>query len=139
MPVSLLDVGYDMFVQRFEHGEAAPLPSAAFHAVFGPHVDRTEPEYHLWHVHVSDDGEADLYASVTPETFGGFMISRFSAGVVLDLLMEFARQADAVVLPPGCPALLAAETQRRHLPEEFQHEAVIVAGSRDIEDIFRTC
>jgi hypothetical protein len=139
VPVTLLDVSYQMFVQRFEHGEAVPMPSAAFHAVFGPHVDRTEPEFHLWHVHASDGGEADLYATVTPESFGGFMISRFSAGVVLDLVVEFARQADAVILPPGCPALLAAETQRRQLPDEFQHEAVIVAHSRDIEDVFRAC
>jgi hypothetical protein len=137
--VTLLDVGYDMVVQRFEHGEGAPMPSAAFHAVFGPHIDRMEPDYHLWHVRVSDGGEADLYATVTPETLNGFVISRFSAGVVLDLVMEFARQADAVVLPPGCPALLAAETQRRHLPDEFQREAVTVAGSGDIEGIFSTC
>jgi len=41
-----------------------------------------------------------------------------------------------VVLPPGCPALLATETRRRHLPDEFQHEAVIVADSGDTEDIF---
>lgn len=38
-PVSSLVVSYDVFVQGFHYGDAAPLPSAAFHAVFGPHVD----------------------------------------------------------------------------------------------------
>jgi hypothetical protein len=99
--------------------------------VFGPHVDRTEPEHHFWHVLASDGGEADLYVSATPETMDSLVISRFSAGAVLDLLVEFARQARAVVLPTGCPALLLSEAQRYHLPGEFRDEAIVVRHGRE--------
>jgi hypothetical protein len=98
-----------------------------------------KPEHDFWHLRATDGGEAEIYARVAPETFDSLVISGFSSGVVLDLLVEFARQADAVVLPPGCPALLAAETQRRHLPGEFQNEAVVVLDGRDIEQVLSSC
>ena len=55
------------------------------------------------------------------------MISRFSPGLVLDLLVEFAHHAQAVILPPGCPTLMTDEAQRQHLPEELHAEAVLVS------------
>jgi hypothetical protein len=131
-------VGFDMFVQRFRAGEAVPMPSAAFE-VFRPYVDGTQPEHDFWHLRAADGGVAEIYARVAPETFDSLMFSRFSSGVVLDLLVEFARQADAVVLAPGCPALLAAETQRRQLPGEFQNEAVVALDGRDIEQVLSSC
>jgi hypothetical protein len=78
-------MGDDMFVQAFDDGEAAGMPSPAFD-VFRPHVDRQEPERHFWHMRTPDGGEAEIYADVTPETFEDLTISRFSAGDPLDLL-----------------------------------------------------
>lgn len=131
-------MSFDTFVQRFRDGAAVPISSAAF-GVLRPYIDKVEPEHHFWHVRAIDGGEADVYAAVAPETFESLMISRFSAGVVLDLLAEFARQAGAVILPPGCPVLLTAETQRQDLPAELQHEAVVVRDGQDIEQALRAC
>ena len=64
LPLACVSMSYDMFVQGFDGGDAAPMPSAAFD-VFRPHVDRTQPEHHLWHVRTPDDGEADIYADLT--------------------------------------------------------------------------
>jgi hypothetical protein len=63
-------MSYDMFVQAFDDGEAAVMPSPAFD-VFTPHVDRQQPEYYFWHMRTLDGGEADIYADVTPDTFEG--------------------------------------------------------------------
>lgn len=131
-------MSFDMFVQRFEVGDAAPMPSAAFE-VLRPHIDLADAQRDFWHLRAHDDGEADIHAAVTAAAMDGLMISRFSAGAVLDLLAEFARQADAVILPPGCPALLTAEAQRRHLPDELRPGAVVVRNGEDIGRALLAC
>jgi hypothetical protein len=112
------------------------MPSSAFD-VFRPHVDRTQPEHHFWHVRTPDGGEADIYADVTPGTFNGLTISRFSDGDPLGLLAEFTIRASAVILAPDRPAILTAEAQRQHLPRDFQHNAVVVRSGDDIRQTLR--
>lgn len=107
------------------------MPSAAFQ-VFRPHVDHAEPDLGFFHVRATDGGEAEN--TEEPETLNSLMITNFSAGAVLDLLAEFVRQGGGVVLPAGGPAMLAAETQRRHLPGELQGEPLVVLDARDIEE-----
>jgi hypothetical protein len=124
-------MSYEMFVQGFDGGGAAPMPSSAFD-VFRPHVDRAQPRHHFWHLRTPDDGEADIYADVTPGTFDSLMISRFSAGCPLDLLAEFTIRAGAVILAPGGPAMLTAEAQRKDLPDDFQRDAIVVRNGEDI-------
>ncbi len=126
-----------MFVQGFSEGDAAPMPSSAFE-VFRSHVDRTRPEHHFWHLRTPDGGDADIYADVTPGTFDSLMITRFSAGDPVDLLAEFVIRADAVILAPGGPAMLTAEAQRRHLPDDFQADAIVVRNGGDIRQALET-
>jgi hypothetical protein len=129
-------MSYDMFVQGFDGGGAAPMPSSAFD-VFKPHLDWTRPEHHFWHVRTPDDGEADIYADVTPGTFDSLMISRFSDGDPLDLLADFTIRASAVILAPDGPAMLTAEAQRGHLPGDFQLDAIVVRHGDDIRQALR--
>ncbi|MEU7798302.1 hypothetical protein AB0B10_03430 [Micromonospora arborensis] len=56
-------MSYDMFVQRFEQGDAAPMPGDAFRAVFAPRADRREPQHGYWHISADDGGTADIYAT----------------------------------------------------------------------------
>nr|WP_030503650.1 hypothetical protein [Micromonospora purpureochromogenes] len=132
-------MSYDMFVQRFEQGDAAPMAGEAFLAVFEPRVDRREPQHSYWHISADDGGTADLYAALVGGTLDSLMISRFSAGAVLDMLVEYIGLADAVVLPPGCPTLLAHEGQRHHLPEELCTDAVVVQAGADVERVLQSC
>ncbi|WP_446211445.1 hypothetical protein [Micromonospora sp. IBSANI012] len=132
-------MGYDMFVQRFERGDAGPIAGEAFRAVFEPHVDRRQPELSYWHISLDDGGTADVYATVADDTLDSLMISRFSPGLVLDMLVEFIGLADAVVLPPGCPTLLAHEGQRHHLPAELRADAVVVQMGADVERVLESC
>ncbi|MEU1841794.1 hypothetical protein [Micromonospora chersina] len=132
-------MSYDMFVQRFEQGDAAPMAGEAFLAVFEPRVDRRQPQRSYWHISADDGGTADLYAALADGTLDRLMISRFSAGAVLDMLVEYIGLADAVVLPPGCPTLLAHEGQRHHLPEELRTDAVVVQASGDVERVLQSC
>jgi hypothetical protein len=138
-PRYLAGVGYDMFVQRFEQGDAATMAGGAFSAVFEPSVDRQDRRYDYWHISAEDGGTADVYAALADDTLDSLMISRFSTGMVLDMLVKFIGLADAVVLPPGCPTLLAHEGQRHHLPEELRADAVVVQSGTDVEHILQSC
>lgn len=130
-------MSYDLFVQGFDAGDAAPMPSSAFD-VFRAHVDRADSEQHFWHVRAPDGGEADIYADVTQETCHSLMISRFSTGRPLDLLAGFAVRAGAVILTPDGPAMLTAEAQRRHLPDGFQRDALVVCDGDDVRQVLET-
>jgi len=131
-------MSFEMFVQGFADGNAAPMPSAAFD-VFRPHVDRTRPEHHFWRLRTPDGSDAVIYADVTPGTFDSLMITRFSAGDPVDLLADFTIPAGAVILAPGGPAMLTAEAQRPQLPDDFQSDAIIVRNGDDIRQAIENC
>lgn len=132
-------MSYELFVQRFEQGDAAPMAADALLTVFQLRVDHREPQDDYWHISADDGGTADVYADLADDTLSSFMMSRFSAGAVLDMLVTFIGLADAVVLPPGCPTLLAHEGQRCHLPEELRADAVVVRAGADVEQVLRNC
>ncbi|WP_161557788.1 hypothetical protein [Micromonospora sicca] len=54
------------------------------------------------------------------------------------MLVDFIGLAD-VVLPPGCPTLLAREEQRYHLPEELRSDAVVVQVGSEVEEVLQAC
>ncbi|GID92580.1 hypothetical protein ACFQFC_39695 [Amorphoplanes digitatis] len=128
-------MSYDMLVMRFEHGEPAPMPGTAFRAAFEACIDRTEPEFHYWHVTAPDGGDASLYGGLTDDQLGSILFNRFSTGAVLDLLATFLNLAGAVVIPPDRPTMLADEAQREHLPEELRTNAVVVRSGADMESV----
>jgi hypothetical protein len=55
-------VSYSIYVQRFAHGDAAPMDDELGHALLAPHVVSSQPEYGFVRIRASDDGEADIYA-----------------------------------------------------------------------------
>lgn len=130
-------MGLDIFVQAFEDGNAADMPSSAFD-VFRPYVDREEPGYHCWHISMPDGDDATIYAEVTTETCGALMMNHFSPGRPLDLLAEFAVRAGGVIFASGDgPALLTSEAQRDHLPEDFDFDLVLIRTGDGIRQALR--
>ncbi|MEH0826510.1 MULTISPECIES: hypothetical protein [unclassified Micromonospora] len=128
-------MSYQMWVQRFVDGEPVAMPGEAFAAVFGPYLDRLQPEFRSARVTVPDGGDATVYGYTGDDQLGSLMISRFSPGQVLDLLVEYARRADAVVIPPDCPTMMTSENQRGSLPDELRDRAVVVANGADVEAV----
>lgn len=121
-----------MFVLAFHDGDTKPMPSEAFWEVLGPHAETTDTHLQFWRIHAPDGGEADIYASIVDQELESMMLNHFSAGDVLDLVVEFARRADAVIMPVGCPSLLVDTGQRRHLPEPLQEAVRLVTTGADI-------
>nr|BFE71104.1 hypothetical protein GCM10020092_044050 [Actinoplanes digitatis] len=69
------------------------MPGTAFRAAFEACIDRTEPEFHYWHVTAPDGGDASLYGGLTDDQLGSILFNRFSTGAVLDLLATFLNLA----------------------------------------------
>ncbi|WP_200216457.1 hypothetical protein [Micromonospora coerulea] len=121
-------------MQRFVDDDVAAMPADLFGTVFGPYVDRREPEFGSAHITVPDGGDATFYG-VTDVQIDSLMITRFSPGQVLDLLVEFANRAGGVIIPPDCPTMLTVEEQRGVVPEELRSGAVVVASGADVEAV----
>lgn len=114
-------MSYSIYIQRFAHGDAAPMDDVRGQMLLAPHVVASEPEYGFVRVRASDGGEADVFASP-----GSIMVNRFASGGILDIVADLVERLDAVVLLPEGVAILGTAEERSHLPVELQADAVVV-------------
>lgn len=114
-------MSYSIYVQRFAHGDAAPMDDERGQVLLAPHVVAREPEYGFVRIRASDGGEADVYASP-----GSIMVSRFAWGGILDIVADLVERLGAVILLPEGVAILGTAQDRSHLPVELQTDAVVV-------------
>lgn len=77
-----------------------------------------------WTLEAKDGGVADVHGDAD-----GLAFHRFSAGRILDRVAELACRTGAVVIPLDCPAILTAEAQRKHLPENFRADAIVLPST----------
>ncbi len=122
-------MSYEIFVYRFIDGHSVPIPASIFEESFLAIADRRDPEFDFWHIRAADNGEADIYAKPDRDGLTSVMISRCKGEAILDLIAEFARRADAVIILPGCATALTNATQRRHLPPDLADSALVHDGS----------
>ncbi len=118
-------MSFDVFFQRFRHGDAEPGGGAVMRSVLAPHVAREDPAESFSHV-VFGDGAADVYLSED-----SMMANHIAGEQPWDLLVEGARAAGWVVMPVGCPVLITCESDRAHLPDSLGVEAVLVLTGQD--------
>jgi hypothetical protein len=124
-------VSYDVFLFRFEHGETTDIDAGRLMSLVEPLiVHRAE---NFARVRAADGGEADLYG--VDENAATLMFSHWSWGGICDLMADLARELDMVIVPPDRPAMIAAERQRAHLPDEFTAEATVVRTGADIQRV----
>lgn len=114
-------VSYSIYVQRFAHGDAAPMDDELGQALLAPHVVATEFEYGYQRIQASDGGEADVYKSP-----GSIMFNRFAWGGILEIVAELVARLSAVILLPEGVAILRSADDRAHLPVELAADAVVV-------------
>ncbi|WP_164835999.1 hypothetical protein [Actinacidiphila soli] len=114
-------MSYSIYVQRFAHGDVAPMDDERGQVLLAPHVVAGEPDYGFIRIRASDGGEADVYTSP-----GSIMINRFAWGGILDIVAELVERLEAVILLPEGVAILGTAEGRSHLPVELRADAVVV-------------
>ncbi|WP_416960147.1 CbrC family protein [Streptomyces sp. Agncl-13] len=117
-------MSYSLYLCRFAGGEPTPMDETAIRDVLDPvtlggTAAAGSPEFR--ELEAGDGGTADVHGDARGLTF-----HRFSPGRVLDLVAELARRTGAVVIPGDGPAIMTDEAHRRHLPEGFRAEAIVV-------------
>jgi hypothetical protein len=112
-------VGFSLYVHRFVRGESVPMDEASIQRILRPYVVVGEGASLL--IRASDGGEVDVHADAS-----GISIHRPVRGGVFDVVAELLDGLDAVLIAPGCPAILRSEADREHLPGDFQRDAIVV-------------
>ena len=125
-------MSFDVFFQRFKNGDLEPGGGEQMREVLAPHIVREEPETHSVLVEYGD-GFADLYLDDDD-----VMANHISGERPWDLLVGGARAAGWVIMPVGCPTCLTDESQRVHLPEGLDEDAVLVASGQDLLEVIRS-
>ena len=117
-------MSYSLYLCRFAGGEPAPMDETAIRDVLDPVTlggTRAAGAPEFRQLEAEDGGTADVHGGALGITF-----HRFSPGRVLDLVAELARRTGAVVIPGDGPAIVTDEAHRRHLPEAFRKEAIVI-------------
>lgn len=101
-------MSWDIHVQGFRRGEAAPIDASALRDVLGPWIVADESDDDFWRVRAVDGGEADVHG--VAHAHEGVMVNHLGAGKIVDLLVTYAVKAGAVILAPGCRTMITNET-----------------------------
>ena len=123
-------MSFDLFLQRFENGNAATFPRADFEAVFGPYVTSREPGFVK--VEFPDGSGSDVYVD-DDDAILSVMFNHFGGDAFIDALYRLAALSKlAIYWPaPGNPIAVTDRSVEPHLPRDFVEEsgAVRIVGS----------
>jgi hypothetical protein len=117
-------VSYDVFLQRFQGGEAATVDSPEVWALLEAAWDVAPDEHGYCLVRRGED-EGDLYAEQRGRPLESLMFNHAGPGIY-ELMFELAVAGDMVIMPPDAGPFLVREEQRSALPRDLAEEAVVV-------------
>ncbi|WP_351228541.1 CbrC family protein [Streptomyces sp. NPDC002133] len=115
-------MGFGLYVYKFRHGDVVPMDEALVRELLEPYApyDVPDGERVEW-VRAADGSEADVCID------HGVSFDRPGRGV-LDIIAELTRRTGAAVLLMNKhqTTIVTRESDRKHLPEELQENAVVV-------------
>jgi hypothetical protein len=105
-------VSFDIFLQRFEGGEAARADEIAVLGVLAPLIEERGDG---WARLCTSDGEADVYGIDDPAS--GLMVNHASDREIWNVLFELCRAAGFAVMPIGCGTFVVSQVGLSDLPD----------------------
>jgi hypothetical protein len=117
-------VSFDIFLRRFEGGEAARADEAAVLGVLAPLIEERGDG---WARLCTTDGDADVYRMDDPAS--GLMVNHASGREIWNVLFELGRAAGFAVMPVGCGTFVISEVALSDLPDGVPEPiAVLTSG-----------
>ena len=120
-------MSFDIFLQRFRAGDAAPADATLIRTLLGPYVSERPPGSVTLRL---TDGEADLYGWDDLAT--AFMVNHVSGEQAYDVLFEVALRAGLAIMPVGCPTAVTSEETVADLPTELAGDVVVVRSGAEL-------
>lgn len=125
-------MSYDLCLTRFDEGEAVEIDAPEFWQLLASAWE-APPDKHGFVRLVLGAGEADVYAGQFGVPQDSVMINHFGGDEIMDLIVELARQADAVIIAPDSPPLLTRTDQREQLPPDMDlGEPILITSGHEL-------
>ena len=125
-------MSFDVFLQRFADGDAAPADADALLAVLEPLI---AVPFHGGAQIATVDGGADVYMS---DPGSSLMFSRPAGQQVWDLMYDLALVGGLAVMPVGCGTGVVDEATLAELPESIPQPVRVVRSGADLIDLVRS-
>lgn len=123
-------MSYDIFLQRFDHGDAAPFdPTAVADVLDSLVVERRGGFARL----ETADGEADVYGL---DGTASLMVNHATGEAIWDVLVDVATAGHLAILL-GNTTVVPDERVIEHLPVELSHSVEISRSGADLLWVIR--
>ena len=123
-------MSYDVVLQRFQDGDAAPVESPAVWKLLEDAWDAPPDKYDFCRVRRGDD-EGDLYATQPGRPIDGLMFNH-AGPAIYHLMYDVAVAGDMAIVPPDAGPFVVREEQKDHLPPDLRDEAVVVESGAEL-------
>jgi len=121
-------MSFDILLQSFKGGEAAPGNPEAARRILEPYL-AGDPEEGYALVRTAD-GEADAYG-----VGGDHLLFNHAGGeMIWQVMVDVAKAADWVIMPVGCPVCVMRKEMISELPPEMQDNAVVITSGAELQD-----
>jgi hypothetical protein len=128
-------MSFDVFLQRFEHGDSAEVGRRAVLQVLKGATYRGPDQFGFYVVSLPEGGDVEFSASglESQDSFNGcaFHVRGFSDSLA-KFIFDIARAGDMVIIPAmeGNPLILLSEAQRPHVhPDALKSLRPVVVNS----------
>lgn len=127
-------MSFDIFLQGFSGGDAAPGDGVAAMAVLDPLIVKRDGEGFA--LIQTEDGTADVFGIDAPDR--GLMFNHVDGRAAWDVIYAVAEAAGFVVMPVGCGTLLVDEALRHELPEGIPEPVHVIRSGANILSAIHT-
>jgi hypothetical protein len=121
-------VSFDIFLQSFKDGEAAPGKPEAARQALEPYLAGAPGEGCA--LVRTADGEADVYGVGSDH----LMFNHAGGEVIWQVVVDVAKAADWVIMPVGCHVCVMREDMISELPVELRDNAVVINSGAELQD-----
>ncbi|MGC4033570.1 MAG: hypothetical protein QM754_17930 [Tepidisphaeraceae bacterium] len=132
-------MSFDLFLQRFEHGQAGKAPLAPIREMFSCFAADTQPD--CWHLVYDDRNSCHVFLSREDEEFlSSMMVNRPCCDLRLwDSLFRVLESGPWVLYFPAenPPLILSSQLHADHLPPDMRASLGPIREVRSGEEILR--
>jgi hypothetical protein len=122
-------MSFDVFLQGFADGQAAPGDPEAARRILEPYAAAAHDGFVLVR---TGDGEASVYGYGEDH----LMVNHASGREIWAILVRIAREARWAIMPVGCPTCVTDAAMLSDLPAGLRDDAVVVATGADLVRAF---
>ena len=120
-------MSFDIFLQRFERGDAADADGDLILEILRPYF-AGPPQDGFVELRTSDGG-ADVHLS---EPRRGLMVNHAGGEAVFEVLAQLAIRASLTIIPIGCPVFVPREAAIDDLPSELRRDVRVTRSGREL-------